>query len=224
MTDSQAALVLLADGEGVEREAVLQSFYDRWKNDPLVLDKWFSVQAASKREDTAQRVVALAEHPDFSLRNPNRARSLLSVFSAGNQVRFHGADGAGYRFLADMVLALDSNPQLAARMASSFNSWKRFDSTRSSRMQAELERIAGHKPLSDDVFEADRRQVGVLLAHQALDVVGQVLDVTQRRAGVRDRLPQVAQLLADRAPDLSGSDPRANRRPHDRARGCRRSA
>ena len=153
MTDSYAALALLADSEAPEREAALETFHARWRNDPLVLDKWFSVQAASKREDTAQRVVALAEHPDFSLRNPNRARSLLSVFSAGNQVRFHGADGAGYRFLADMVLALDSNPQLAARMASSFNSWKRFDSTRSSRMQAELERIAGHKPLSDDVFE-----------------------------------------------------------------------
>jgi len=153
MTDSYAALALLADSEAPEREAALETFHARWHHDPLVLDKWFSVQAASKREDTVQRVMALAEHPDFSLRNPNRARSLLSVFSAGNQVRFHTADGAGYRFLADMVLALDSNPQLAARMASGFNAWKRFDAPRRALMQAQLERIAGHKPLSDDVFE-----------------------------------------------------------------------
>ncbi len=153
MTDSQAALALLADGAGPEREAALRSFYDRWKRDPLVLDKWFSVQAASKREDTASRVVALADHPDFSLKNPNRARSLIAVFCAGNQVRFHGVDGTGYRFLADMVIALDSNPQVAARMASNFNSWKRFETTRRSLMKAQLDRIAAHKPLSSDVFE-----------------------------------------------------------------------
>ncbi len=153
MTDTQAALALLADGEGSEREAALLSFYDRWKNDPLVLDKWFSVQAASKREDTVHRVVALAEHPDFSLRNPNRVRSLIGVFCVGNQVRFHGIDGAGYRLLADTVIALAANPQVAARMASNFNSWKRFDPTRQSLLKAELERIVASKPLSDDVFE-----------------------------------------------------------------------
>ena len=153
MTDTQAALALLADGEGSEREAALLSFYDRWKNDPLVLDKWFSVQAASKREDTVHRVVALAEHPDFSLRNPNRVRSLIGVFCVGNQVRFHGIDGAGYRLLADTVIALAANPQVAARMASNFNSWKRFDLTRQSLLKAELERIVASKPLSDDVFE-----------------------------------------------------------------------
>ena len=153
MTDAQAALALLADGEGSEREAALLSFYDRWKNDPLVLDKWFSVQAASKREDTVHRVVALAEHPDFSLRNPNRVRSLIGVFCVGNQVRFHGIDGAGYRLLADTVIALAANPQVAARMASNFNSWKRFDLTRQSLLKAELERIVASKPLSDDVFE-----------------------------------------------------------------------
>ena len=153
MTDSYAALALLADSDGPECEAALQSFYARWKHDPLVLDKWFSVQAASKREDTVHRVVALASHPDFSLKNPNRARSLVGVFCAGNQVRFHGIDGIGYRFLADTVLGLGANPQMAARMASSFNYWKRFDSTRQRLMRAELERIVAHQPLSDDVFE-----------------------------------------------------------------------
>ena len=118
-----------------------------------MLDKWFSVQALSKREDTAERVVELSNHPDFSLRNPNRARSLIAVFCGANQVRFHAPGGTGYRFLADMVIALDSNPQVAARMASHFNSWRRFDSQRRSLIQGELERIARQKPLSNDVFE-----------------------------------------------------------------------
>ena len=112
-----------------------------------------SMQAMSKREDTAERVLALSRHPDFSLRNPNRARSLVGAFCGANQVRFHGADGKGYRFLADTVIALDGNPQVAARMAGSLDSWRRFDSGRRSLMKAELERIAGQKPLSNDVFE-----------------------------------------------------------------------
>jgi aminopeptidase N len=153
MTDTQAALSMLADCDGPAREDALAAFYERWKSDPLVLDKWFSVQAMSKREDTAAKVVALAEHPDFSLRNPNRVRSLVGIFCAGNQVRFHGADGVGYRFLTEMVIALDGNPQVAARMASSFNNWRRFDAGRRALMKAELERIARQKPLSNDVFE-----------------------------------------------------------------------
>ena len=159
MTDSQAALALLADGDGREREAALTAFYERWKRDPLVLDKWFSVQALSKREDTAEQVVRLSRHPDFSLKNPNRARSLVAVFCAGNQVRFHGADGLGYRLLADTVIALDGNPQLAARMVSNFNAWRRFDPGRQALMESELERIACQKPLSNDVFEIVTRSL-----------------------------------------------------------------
>ncbi len=153
MTDCQAALSLLADRVGPERDAALADFYERWKRDPLVLDKWFSVQAMSRREDTAERVVELSRHPDFSLKNPNRARSLVGVFCGANQVRFHRPDGLGYRFLADTVIGLDGNPQLAARMASAFNVWRRFDRDRQALMKAELERIASQKSLSDDVFE-----------------------------------------------------------------------
>jgi aminopeptidase N len=159
MTDSQAALSLLADGDGPERESALAAFYERWKSDPLVLDKWFSVQALSKREDTAEQVVTLSQHPDFSIKNPNRARSLIGVFCGANQVRFHGSDGLGYRFLADMVIALDGNPQVAARMASNFNAWRRFDAERQQRMKVELERIAAQKPLSNDVFEIVTRSL-----------------------------------------------------------------
>jgi aminopeptidase N len=154
MTDLQAALTLLVDSGGVERETALESFYRRFRGDPLVVDKWFSVQAMCKLSDTLSRVVELSEHTDFELRNPNRVRSLVGAFAAGNQVRFHALDGAGYRFVADVTLALDGqNPQLAARLVSSFNPWRRFDAERRALMKQQLERIAAHKPLSKDVFE-----------------------------------------------------------------------
>ena len=154
MTDSQAALSLLVGIECPERDAALAAFYERWRGDPLVLDKWFSVQALSRLPDTAARVIELSRHPDYSLENPNRARSLVAVFAGANQVRFHGADGAGYRFLTDVVLELDDrNPQLAARLLSNLNSWRRFDIRRQKLMGAELERVGAKKSLSKDVFE-----------------------------------------------------------------------
>ena len=154
MTDSQAALGLLVDIDGPEREGALETFYQRWRGDPLVLDKWFSVQALSKLPNTVEQVVALSRHPDFSMKNPNRARSLIGVFCGANQVRFHQVDGGGYRFLVDAVLELDGlNPQVAARMVSNLNAWRRFDPERRERMKAALERIAAKKPLSKDVFE-----------------------------------------------------------------------
>jgi aminopeptidase N len=154
MTDSQAALSLLVNIECPERDAALAAFYERWHRDPLVLDKWFSVQALSRLPNTAARVVELSRHSDYSLENPNRARSLAGVFAGANQVRFHGADGVGYRFVADIVLELDDrNPQLAARLLSNLNSWRRFDLRRQELMGAELERVRAKKSLSKDVFE-----------------------------------------------------------------------
>ncbi len=153
MTDSEEALRLLVDLDGPEREAALAAFHVRWRGFPTVLDKWFSFQALSSRADTAERVAALARHPDFTLKNPNRARSLVASFALLNQVRFHGSDGAGYRFLADVVLELqDKNPQLASRLVSAFNPWRRFDSERQELMRAQLERIAA-ADLSKDVYE-----------------------------------------------------------------------
>jgi len=158
MTDSQAALSLLVDLGGDDCAEALESFYQRWKDDPLVLDKWFSVQAMSAREDALDRVLELSRHPDFSLANPNRMRSLVGVFCAANQVRFHEASGRGYRFLRDVVLELnEANPQIAARMVSQFNPWRRFDAERRAKMKAELEHIADQPKLSKDVFEIVNR-------------------------------------------------------------------
>ncbi|MCR9097268.1 MAG: aminopeptidase N [bacterium] len=158
MTDAQAAFVVLADQEHPRRDDVIGAFYDRWKRDPLVLDKWFSIQATSTRTDTLARVRKLAEHPDFSMTNPNRVRSLVGAFCSGNQVRFHDGSGEGYLFLADNVLALDaSNPQVASRMASIFNDWRRYDDDRQAKIQTQLERIAQRGELSKDVYEIVHR-------------------------------------------------------------------
>ena len=157
MTDSQAALVMLVNGGGPARERALAHFYARWHQDPLVLDKWFGVQASSVHEDTLERVLALSEHPDFTLENPNRARSLIGTF-AMNLPRFHDAQGRGYVFLADQVAALQGrNPQVAARLVSALNAWRRFEPGRRELMRGQLERLAGIDGLSKDVFEIVQR-------------------------------------------------------------------
>jgi aminopeptidase N len=161
MTQRQAALALLVDLPGPERDAALSRFYEARRGDPLMLDKWFNVQALCVLPDTCDRVEALSRHPDFTFGNPNRVRALVGAFAAGNQVRFHGADGRGYRFLADAVLELDAiNPQVAARLVGSFNQWRRFDAGRRALMQAQLERIAERAGLSKDVYEIVGRALG----------------------------------------------------------------
>ena len=153
MTERQAALATLAHGDSDERAHALDIFYQRYRDNPLVLDKWFQVQAWSLRPDTVDAVRALAEHPDFTLTNPNRVRSLYGAFT-GNQAAFHRADGAGYRLIADLVIALDpKNPQTAARMIPPLGRWKRFDEARQALMKAELERILAQPGLSRDVTE-----------------------------------------------------------------------
>ncbi|HKK52925.1 MAG TPA: aminopeptidase N [Myxococcota bacterium] len=154
MTDCQAAFLVLADQVHPRRDEAVETFHARWREDPLVLDKWFSIQAGSSRPDTLAQVKKLADHPDFTIANPNRVRSLVGSFCAGNQVRFHDASGEGYVFLADFVLALDAaNPQLASRMVSVFNDWRRYDEQRQGLMQAQLDRIASSRALSKDVYE-----------------------------------------------------------------------
>ncbi|MFP6656307.1 MAG: aminopeptidase N, partial [Myxococcota bacterium] len=158
MTDAQAAFVLLADQEHDRREEITKAFYDRWPRDPLVIDKWFAIQAGSTRSDTLDRVRQLTQHGDFNLGNPNRVRSLIGAFCSGNQVRFHASSGEGYVFLAEYVLALDpSNPQLASRMVSVFNDWRRYDTDRQALMQAQLERVGSSASLSNDVYEIVNR-------------------------------------------------------------------
>jgi aminopeptidase N len=153
MTDQQAALVMLSQSVRPERDKALEQFYARWQDDALVIDKWFSVQAASPADDCLERVEALAHHLAFNLKNPNRLRALVGAFS-GNQFHFHNKNGQGYRFLSDIVLQTQKdNPQLAARLVSAFNQWKRFDAARRALMRSELERIIQTEDLARDVFE-----------------------------------------------------------------------
>jgi len=153
MTDRQGALTTLANGTSDKRIAALDIFYNRYSTDALVLDKWFQTQALSSRDDTPVIVEELARHPDFTLANPNRARSLVGAFSV-NQRAFHAAGGAGYRFLADNLIALDRlNPQTAAKLLPPLGRWRRFDEARAALMKTELERILATPGLSKDLFE-----------------------------------------------------------------------
>jgi aminopeptidase N len=160
MTDRLAALGNLANGDAVQREAALDIFYHRYRDNALVLDKWFSTQALSARADTLEATQLLLKHPDFALTNPNRFRALVGAFSV-NQRRFHRADGAGYALLADQILALDPiNPQTAAKMVPPLGRWQRFDELRQSQMRGQLSRIAGTGGLSKDVYEQVTKSLG----------------------------------------------------------------
>ncbi|MBV8972273.1 MAG: DUF3458 domain-containing protein, partial [Sphingomonadaceae bacterium] len=153
MTDRFAALAALVNAAPERRDAALAWFYERHRSDPLVIDKWFSVQATSVQPDAFERVLALRSHPDFNPNNPNRLRSLIGAFGI-NQVRFHAADGQAYRFLADEIIAVGkTNPGAAARLSVPLTRWRRFDAARAGLMRAELERIAAVPNLSRDVFE-----------------------------------------------------------------------
>jgi aminopeptidase N len=153
MTDVLAALGILASVDCQDRLDALAAFYRAWHGDPLVLDKWFAIQALSALPDTPRAVERLKTHADFDLRNPNRIRALVGSF-AGNQVRFHEASGAGYRLYADTIIQLDShNAQVAARMVSPLGQWRRFDAGRQALMKRELKRILDLPNLSRNAFE-----------------------------------------------------------------------
>jgi len=154
MTDSMGALFALNHCQHEARKQCLDSFHDRWQQDSLVMDKWFSLQAMSQRSDTLERVQQLMGHPLFSLRNPNKVRALIGAFAQANPTGFHRRDGAGYRFLAERVIELDTmNPQVAARLVKAFGRWRRYDTDRQDMMQQELQRIMAHEGLSQDVYE-----------------------------------------------------------------------
>jgi aminopeptidase N len=154
MTDSIAALAALRDSSSPTRDELYAHFEAKWREEPLVLDKWFALQARSLRSDTLPTVRALMAHPRFNARNPNRVRSLVGTFALSNFARFHASDGSGYAFVADQVRALDAtNPQLASTLAGAFSLWKRFDEPRRTLMQRSLQRIARTANLSPDVTE-----------------------------------------------------------------------
>lgn len=153
MTDSNAALALLAQLDAPEREQALAAFYQRWQGEAIVLDRWFSVQAGSRRVQALDDVKALLNHPAYAPRNPNRVRALVGAFVHGNPARFHAADGTGYAFLADQVLAIDAfNPMLAARLVQALARWRRFEPGRQALMRTQLERLAATQ-LSKDLYE-----------------------------------------------------------------------
>jgi aminopeptidase N len=153
MTDRQGALTVLASLDSPEREQALRSFYDRYVEDPLVIDKWFAVQASAQRPDTIDQVEKLIGHPQFNPSNPNRLRSVAGAFGM-NQWAFHHSSGRGYRLLADLVLTADKlNPQVAARLVPPLGRWRRFDAKRAALMRAELERMVATSGLSKDVYE-----------------------------------------------------------------------
>ncbi len=160
MTDMMAALSLLADLDIPARQAALDDFYDRFRHDPQVVEKWLALQAGSSLPNTLDRVKALMDHPAFDLHNPNKVRALIGRFCAGNPLRFHAADGSGYRFLADRVLELDPlNPSIAARLVKNLSRWRRYDPARQALMKAQLERILATEGLSKDVYEIASRSL-----------------------------------------------------------------
>ena len=153
MTDAMAALSMLANCDCHERQVALDAFYAKWKDEPLVVDKWLAVQATSRLSATLDEVKRLSAHPAFDIRNPNKVYALIRGFCA-NHARFHAADGAGYEFAAGRVVELDAlNPQVAARIARAFDRWRRFDAGRQAHAQGALERIRSTGGLSRDTLE-----------------------------------------------------------------------
>jgi aminopeptidase N len=153
MTDVMGALWALNNDSGDQRTRMLADFYEKWKNQPLVVNKWLALQAGSQLPDTLQQVKHLLKHPAFSLQNPNNVYNLLGVFAA-NMIHFHAPDGSGYALIADQVIAIDpKNPQVAARLVEPLCRWQRFDKNSQTLMRAQLERVRQNPNISKDVYE-----------------------------------------------------------------------
>jgi aminopeptidase N len=158
MTDRMAALSTLSLCDVPERAATLDDFYARYDGDPLIIDKWFTLQATIPEPGTLDRVKALTAHPAFSFTNPNRVRALIHAFALANQKEFNRADGAGYDFVVDTVLALDrKNPQLAARLLSALKSWRVLEPGRRAMAEKALQRVAAASSRSPDVADIVQR-------------------------------------------------------------------
>lgn len=161
MTDRMAALATLSLHDVPDRERVIADFYARFASDPLVIDKWFALQATIPQPGTLAKVRELTAHPAFSLANPNRVRSLIGAFAQSNPTQFNRADGAGYEFIADTILALDAkNPQLAARLATAFRTWRTLEAGRRAKAEAALTRIKSAPNLSRDLSDIVERALG----------------------------------------------------------------
>ena len=160
MTDMIAGLAALTRMESPLRDNAFTDFHDRFKSDPLVLDKWMGLQAGSPLPETVPSVRALMRHPAFDIKNPNRVRALIGAFG-GNHLRFHSASGDGYRLVGDVIRTLDPiNPQVAARLTGAFESWRRYDPARQALMKAELEKIHAMPGISPNLFEIAGKMLG----------------------------------------------------------------
>jgi aminopeptidase N len=158
MTTRMAALATLALHDVPERSAALDGFYRQFEKDPLVIDKWFALQAMIPEAATLDRIQSLTRHPAFAPSNPNRVRALIGAFAHSNQTQFNRADGGGYRFLADTVIALDGrNPQVAARLIGAFKSWRALEAVRRAHAEAALRQVAAAPSLSRDATDMTRR-------------------------------------------------------------------
>ncbi len=166
MTDAMGGLTALSLIGGGAFDAALERFYNRWRSEPLVIDKWFSIQARSPAPDALGRVLGLTAHPGFDPKNPNRLRALVSGFASGNPARFHAPDGAGYRFLADQILMADAfNPMTAARLVEPLTTWARYRPELAGFMRGELVRLVASSGVSKNVFELADRALGVAAAN-----------------------------------------------------------
>ncbi len=162
MTDTIAALSVLANLEVNARQEAFSDFYSKWKHDPLVIDKWFALQSSAHHPDVLNHVKKLLEHSDFDILNPNRVFSIFRHFTQAYPYGFHHSSGEGYRVVADYILLIDQkNPQVAARLARFLSRWKNFDESRQSLMKAQLQRIIQVDGLSRDVFEVSSKSLGV---------------------------------------------------------------
>ena len=162
MTDRISALATLCLHDGPERLQALENFYARYASDALVIDKWFSLQAVIPQPATLEKVRNLTTHPAFSLANPNRIRALIGAFAQGNATQFNRADGAGYNFVADTVLALDpKNPQVSARLATAFRTWRTLEPGRRAKAEAALARIKSNPGISRDLADIVERALAV---------------------------------------------------------------
>jgi len=158
MTDRLAGLSTLSVHDKPQRAAAFEDFYARYASDPLIVDKWLTLQAAIPDRGTLDRVVTLTSHPAFAETNPNRVRALIGTFAQGNQTQFNRADGAGYEFVADYVLRLNgTNPQVAARLMTAFKSWRALETGRRTHAEKAIRRVAGAGNLSADVKDIAER-------------------------------------------------------------------
>ena len=166
MTDVMAALANLVNsrdtGADLRRRKALDDFYDKWQAESLVVNQWLSVQATCTLPGALARVKTLMKHPAFDIKNPNKARSVIGGFSAGNAVNFHDESGDGYAFLADQIIELNAlNPQIASRLLTPLTKWRQYNSTRQTLMQSQLQRILKSADLSKDVYEVVSKSLGV---------------------------------------------------------------